>query len=104
MEVVGIGVIGAGFMGLTYSEALARHVRGARLAGIAGGSRAAGLAAEYAVPGGPSVDALLASDDVQAVILATPDQDRLALTLRAAAAGKHVLAEKPMASTVADCD
>ena len=29
-----IGMIGCGFMGLTYSEALAKHVRGARLAAV----------------------------------------------------------------------
>jgi len=101
---VGIGMIGSGFMGLTYSEAIARHVRGARLAAIAGGKRAADLAKEYDVAFAPSIEALLARDDVHAVVLATPDQDRRALTLAAAAAGKHVLAEKPMAPTVADCD
>ncbi|MGE5194220.1 MAG: Gfo/Idh/MocA family protein, partial [Deltaproteobacteria bacterium] len=101
---VGIGMIGSGFMGLTYSEAIARHVRGARLAAVAGGKRAADLAREYGVAAAPSVESLLARDDVQAVVLATPDQNRRELTLAAAAAGKHVLAEKPMAPTVADCD
>jgi len=67
-------------------------------------SRAGRLAEEYRVPAESSVEALLARDDVQAVVLATPDQDRHALTLRAAEAGKHVLAEKPMAPTVAECD
>src|SRR5207248_3183800 len=98
------GMIGSGFMGLTYSEALARHVRGARLVAVAGGKRAAELAKEYGVAAGPSADALLARRDVHGVILATPDQHRVELTRKAAAAGKHVLAEKPMAPTVAECD
>ncbi len=101
---VGIGMVGSGFMGLTYSEAISKHVRGAKLVGIAGGRRAAELAGEYGVFAAPTVEALLARDDVQAVVLATPDQNRRELTLAAAAAGKHVLAEKPMAPTVADCD
>lgn len=101
---VGIGMIGSGFMGLTYSEAISKHVPGAQLVGIAGGRRAAELAAEYGVWAAPSIDALLARDDIHAVVLATPDQNRRELTLAAAAAGKHVLAEKPMAPTVADCD
>lgn len=100
---VGIGMIGSGFMGLTYCEAVSKHVRGARLAAVAGGTRAAALAAEYGVPDS-TVEALLARDDVHAVVLATPDQFRRDLALAAAAAGKHVLAEKPMAPTVADCD
>lgn len=104
MSHVGIGMVGSGFMGLTYSEVLARHAQGARLVAVTGGSRAPGLAAEYGVAYEPTIEALLARPDVAGVVLATPDQDRLELTRRAAAAGKHVLAEKPMAPTVAECD
>lgn len=104
MQTVGIGMIGSGFMGLTYSEVAANHARGCRLAAITGGRRAEQLASDYGVPCSPTVSALLARDDVHAVVLATPDQDRVELTRLAAAAGKHVLAEKPMAPTVAECD
>ena len=104
MGAIGIGMIGSGFMGLTYSEVVARHATGCRLAAVSGGRRAPQLAADYGVPSEPSVDRLIARSDVDAVVLATPDQDRLELTRKAAAAGKHVLAEKPMAPTVAECD
>ena len=104
VDTIGIGMIGSGFMGLTYSEAVARHAHGCRLAAVTGGRRAPEIAADHGVPCEPSVAALLARDDVHAVVLATPDQDRAALTEQAAAAGKHVLAEKPMAPTVAECD
>jgi predicted dehydrogenase len=101
---VGIGMVGSGFMGLTYCEAISRHVRGARLVAVTGGRRAADLAHDYGVEHAPTVEALLVRDDVQAVVLATPDQNRRELTVAAAAAGRHVLAEKPMAPTIADCD
>jgi myo-inositol 2-dehydrogenase/D-chiro-inositol 1-dehydrogenase len=104
MSTVGVGMVGSGFMGLTYTEVLARHVTGARLTAIAGGSRAGKLSADYGVPAEPTVSALLARPDVDAVILATPDQVHRELAVEAAAAGKHVLVEKPMAPTVADCD
>jgi predicted dehydrogenase len=104
MRTVGIGMIGSGFMGLTYSEVVAQHAEGCKLAAVTGGRRAGQLAQDYGVPSEPSVDALLARKDVDAVVLATPDQDRPELTRKAAAAGKHVLAEKPMAPTVAQCD
>jgi myo-inositol 2-dehydrogenase/D-chiro-inositol 1-dehydrogenase len=104
MNSVGIGIIGSGYMALTYSEALARHVRGARLVAVAGGRRAPGLAAEYGVVLESSVEALLARTDVDAVIVTTPDQVHREHTLQAAVAGKHVLVEKPMAPTVAQCD
>ncbi len=104
MQNVGIGMIGSGFMGLTYTEVVANHVDGASLIAITGGRRAGSLAEEYGVPCEESVDALLARDDVDAVVLATPDQFRREITQAAAAAGKHVLVEKPMAPTVAECD
>lgn len=103
-QMIGVGMIGSGFMGLTYSEVIARHATGCRLAAITGGRRAAQLAADYGVHAEPTAEALLARPDVQAVVLATPDQDRAHLTRLAAAAGKHVLAEKPMAPTVAECN
>src|SRR5262249_61843938 len=95
MDIIGVGMIGSGFMGLTYSEVLARHVRGARLVAVAGGKRAAELATAYGVAAESSADTLLARPDVHAVILATPDQHRLDLTRKAAAAGKHLLRGKP---------
>jgi len=104
MDTVRLGVVGCGFMGLTYSESINRYVERAELVAVAGGSRAGELAAQVEVPALGSVDELLEADDIDAVVLATPDQLRPELTERAAAAGKHVLAEKPMAPTVAGCD
>lgn len=45
---------------------------------------------------------LLARDDIDAVIVATPQRYRPEIVIAAAAAGKHVLAEKPLALTPAD--
>ena len=104
MDTVGIGIAGSGFMGLTYAEAVHSQVKGARLAAVTGGSRALQLAAEYDVPAVASLASLLARPDVQGVIVATPDQYHREITLAAVAAGKHVLVEKPMAPTVAQCD
>ena len=47
-------------------------------------------------------EAVLASDDVDAVVLATPHSMHTAQTVAAAAAGKHVFCEKPFALTKAD--
>ena len=85
MQMVGVGIVGSGFMGLTYSEVVARHAAGCRLVAVAGGRRAPKLAEEYGVAAESSVDSLFARDDIQAVVLATPDLDRLNLTKKAAA-------------------
>src|SRR5262245_28395849 len=45
---------------------------------------------------------LLARDDIDAVIICSPNAERHAMTRAAAEAGKHVLCEKPLATTRAD--
>lgn len=47
---------------------------------------------------------LLTNKEVDVVALCTPHNLHLPMTLEAAAAGKHVLCEKPLARTVAECD
>lgn len=51
-----------------------------------------------------SVDDLIASPDIDAVYIATPVDLHRPQTIAAAKAGKHVLVEKPMAMSVAECD
>ena len=47
-------------------------------------------------------DSLLADSRVDAVFICSPNHLHAPQTIRAAAAGKHVLAEKPMATTISD--
>ena len=49
------------------------------------------------------IDAMLANPAVDVVYVASPNALHLEHTLKAAAAGKHVLVEKPMALTAEDC-
>ncbi|WP_051215298.1 Gfo/Idh/MocA family protein [Granulicoccus phenolivorans] len=56
------------------------------------------------LPAYADLDPVLADPEVDAVYLATPHQLHAEQTVRSAAAGKHILVEKPMALTVADCD
>ena len=99
---IGVGVLGTGFMGHTWSEVARRHASGTHLAAVAGGRRAAQLASDYDVPLSPSFEALLARGDVDLVVLATPPDGHRDQAIAAARAGKHVLVEKPMTATVAE--
>lgn len=56
-----------------------------------------GISAVYETP-----HALLARDDIQAVVVCAPTDEHAALVIAAAQAGKQVLCEKPIATTTAD--
>jgi predicted dehydrogenase len=101
---IGFGIIGTGMMGGTYAEALRAQAPSGRLVAVTGGRRAEALGAEYGVPADASPEALLERPDVDVVVIATPHTTHLPLALAAAAAGKHIYLEKPMALSVAECD
>ena len=103
METVGIGIIGSGFMGRTHSEAFSKYAKGASLRAVAEGSRAPALAEEYGIDCEPSVEALIARDDVDAVVVTTPHHLHAANALAAMDSGKHVLLEKPVAASLDEC-
>lgn len=100
---VRIGIIGSGYMGRTYAECLAHYNSGTRLVAVAGGTRAAPLAADYGIAAESSVDNLLQRSDIDAVIITSPQLAHREHTIAAARAGKHVMVEKPMATSVSDC-
>ncbi len=104
MDTVRIGLIGSGYMGRTYAECIKRHCTHGKLTAVAGGSRAPKLAADYEAAAAASISELLARTDVDAVLVASPHSAHLEQVKQAAAAGKHVLVEKPMALNAAECD
>ena len=98
-----IGVTGSGFMGRTHVEA-ARRLSSTEIVAVAGGSRAAGLAEDYGIICEEDPQTLIARPDIDAVVISTPHHCHVDEALLAAAHGKHALVEKPLATSVPDCD
>jgi predicted dehydrogenase len=99
-----IGVVGLGRMGSMHARYVAMGVPGARLVAVADSdvSRARSLGAELDVAGVfASAEELVASPDVDAVLIATPSVRHPEDVAAAAAAGKDILCEKPLALTEA---
>ena len=98
-----LGVVGAGSLGFHHVRIL-RTVEGVQLAGFHEHrqERADNVAAELGVRSYPTVDALL--DDVDAVTIAVPTPAHHAVASKALRRGKHVLIEKPIATTLAEAD
>lgn len=98
------GVLGTGFWAReVHAASLAAHPT-AQLVGVWGRDvvKAKAVGAEFDVPGFAGVDELLAQ--VDAVAIALPPDVQAPLAGRAAAAGKHLLLEKPIALDVASAD
>jgi predicted dehydrogenase len=98
------GVLGTGHWArAVHAAALAAHPS-AELVGVWGRdlAKAKAVGAEFDVPGFADVDELLT--EVDAVTVALPPDVQAPLAERAAAAGKHLLLEKPIALDVAGAD
>ena len=61
-------------------------------------------AAEFNLDWIPDLDDLLARPDIDAIFVSSPTNKHAEHVIAAAEAGKHVLLQKPMALTLADCD
>lgn len=100
---VRVGLVGYGLSGRVFHAPLF-EAAGVDLHCVAS-SNAEKVHADY--PGiivHPNYDALLADENVDLVVLATPSDLHAEQLLKALAAGKHVIAEKPFTSTVAEAD
>jgi 1,5-anhydro-D-fructose reductase (1,5-anhydro-D-mannitol-forming) len=99
------GMIGAGTIGREWmADAIAAQPDG-ELRGIASSDpeRARAFARDKKIPiAFDSVPALLADPEIDAVYISTTNDLHKPQTLAAAAAGKHVLCEKPLALTLED--
>jgi len=94
-----VGIVGVGFMGTTHAAGWAATE--AEIAGFCAETteEADGLAHTYQARVYPDYATLL--DDVDVIDICTPTHLHHAMVLRAAAAGKHIICEKPLARTVA---
>ena len=99
------GLVGAGYVATYHARAL-RSLPFVEIVGVADPDEARGkaLAGQFAIPRVyPSLEAMAeARPDVIHVL--TPPASHAALVLQALDMGCHVLVEKPMAETAADCD
>jgi predicted dehydrogenase len=97
----GVGIVGAGMAARPHVLALRDLADTIEVRGVHtrdAGKRAA-FCGEHGVPPVASLEALLADPGLDAVVLLTPPNARMQIVEAAAAAGKHLLMEKPVERT-----
>jgi len=103
-ETLNIAVAGAGLIGQAHIEVI-RQSPGLRLAAIADPSPAAkSLADRIGTPFFASLDALLATQRPDGIVLATPNALHVPQALQCLEAGVAVLLEKPIATTIREAE
>jgi predicted dehydrogenase len=102
---IGTALVGVGHVADTHAQALAALPE-SRFVGVFDSNthRALDFAARYGVMAYRSLDELLEDDAVQSVSVAVPHRVHGEVAIDIANAGRHVIVEKPMASTLAECD
>lgn len=103
-----VGLIGAGRVAHKHFRAICAQPEVLELGAVCDTDRAAAaaLAEEAALPAGAIfADAaeLIRAGSVEAVILCTPHEQHFGQAMVAIAAGRHVLVEKPLGATLAEC-
>src|SRR6266404_5031799 len=106
---IGYCIVGLGRISMQHFMPGTKMSKHSRVTALVSGHRdkADKMAAEYNVPSKniysyDNYDAIAQNKDIDAVYIALPNSMHAEYTIRAAKAGKHVLCEKPMATTVAD--
>jgi predicted dehydrogenase len=97
-------VIGLGWWGQTLLKTLSNSTVIEPVLGIDPLGPARAAAAAHGVETAPRFEDALASNNIDAVILCTPQQHHAGQILAAAQAGLHVFCEKPLCTTAADAE
>jgi len=103
-EPLGVAVVGVGRWGTTLLRVLGQ-LEGCRVHYIYDNVQAAANEAAAGYPGviiANTLDQVLASDQVKAVLIATPPESHGMIARQVLEARKHVFVEKPMATSLAD--
>jgi predicted dehydrogenase len=105
MTSIKTAIFGTGFMGRVHLEAV-RRVESVQAAAIAGRNEAAArhLGDAFSVPAMTDYRDVLRDPSIEAVHICTPNAQHFSMAKEALQAGKHVICEKPLTTTVAEAE
>jgi len=100
-----IGIVGCGKVAHLHAKAIA-NLPDAKLVAVQSRTpdKAESFGKSYGAMGYSDIVQMVASEKLDLVIVCTPHPNHIESTIVALEAGAHVLAEKPLAASLADCD
>ncbi|MCW1969832.1 MAG: inositol 2-dehydrogenase [Anaerolineae bacterium] len=107
MSKLNIGLIGAGRIGQVHAATIAYRVASAQLAAVTDpiASAAQAVASKFRIPNiAAHYSDIIADPNIDAVLICTPTDTHAEIIQAAAAAGKHIFCEKPVALDLAQTD
>ena len=106
MEELKIGLVGTGAIGRTHIERINNTLQGAKVVGCADANVdfCKSVAEKYAIKAWESGEEMIASDEIDAVVVTTLDPFHEQYVMAAIKAGKYVFCEKPLAQTAQECE
>ena len=104
MDIVRVGIIGAGRIGRVHAQSIAYGIPEARIVAISDPffSSAEKAAKDFGIPlAVADYHEILNNPDIDAVLICSPTPTHADIAMEAARAGKHIFCEKPVDTTIA---
>ncbi len=105
MDKIKAGIIGCGKVAHIHAKAL-KSIKESEFTAVCSRNLAKGkkFAEQYGVKAYSDIQEMISETDIKAVIVCTPHPAHAIPTIQAVESGAHVLVEKPLASSLEDCD
>ncbi len=103
MNTIGYAIVGSGYFGAELGRIL-NEQKGAKVVAIYDPENGKSIAKEFSCDVEKDLDVLFSREDVNAVIVASPNHLHKEPVIKAAKHGVHVFCEKPISLSYKDCD
>ncbi len=104
MRSVNVGLVGFGFSGATFHAPIVNAVQGLNLRKVVSSNAEKVRSSLSDVSVVESFDLLIEDDEIELVIITTPNEHHFPMAKQALESGKHVVIEKPFAVSVDECE
>ncbi|MCA0988943.1 oxidoreductase [Guptibacillus algicola] len=104
MDRINTAIVGFGFSGATFHAPVMKSVKNLHITTVVSSNPEKVLSALPEVDVRPSIEDVISNNDIELVVITTPNEFHFPMAKKALEAGKHVVLEKPFAVNVSECE